>query len=176
MLRPWEQPEVPARSAGLGLRRVGSGRRAGAEPCEEPGILDSHRVPACGSVCRWGTLPSSPGLSSQECLGSTSEPKPSPGSAEAVTKAVMAEAEGSPAGDAREERHPRALADLLLLKVQAQEVDGALPGKEASRRAGCGIFSESPASARAAFSVRRQAGNTGGSAWWLLGLLINRGL
>ena len=93
-----------------------------------------------------------------------------------MTKAVMAEAEGAPAGDATEERHPLALAGLLPLKVQVQEVDAALPGKEASRRAGGGVFSERPASAQVAFSVRRQAGSTGGSAWWLLGLLINRGL
>ena len=62
---------------------------------------------------------------------------------------MVAEAEGPPAGDAREEQHPQTLADLLLLKVQVQEVDAALPGKEASRRAGRGVCTESPASARA---------------------------
>lgn len=50
-----------------------------------------------------------------------------------VTEAMAAKSEGSPAGHAREEHPPQALAGLLLFEAQVQEMDVVVGRKETFR-------------------------------------------
>lgn len=77
-----------------------------------------------------GRFPTGAGLASGVsllCLGAYPKSKARP------TEAVVAMSEGSPAAQSLEEQPPRALAGLLLFKVQIQEMDVVVGRKETFR-------------------------------------------